>query len=226
MAITPFSMELIAKASGKGRAASLGYPDLLLSRSVMSEFIGGKTISTREDSAKIAQWHNVQLDEIYESREFIKALGYEDLDVFDLKALRGEEIFMDLNQPLWPQYREKYSLVIDPGTCEHCFHVGQAIMNVAGMCEQGGYIVQGLPLNAYNHGFYSVSPTLVKDFYEDNGFEIQACFGVTRTRKFPVHMQKAFFNIPERAFMLVMVKRMEVKPLTVPTQGRYRGMLG
>jgi hypothetical protein len=223
MAITTHSMELIAAARGSGPAASLGYPDLLLWKKEIAHYVGGaaKTLPAREDSAKIAQWHGVALDEVYESKAYFKALGY-DLDVFDIKPIRGDEIFIDLNEPLWPQYRERYSLVLDPGTCEHCFHIGQAAMNVAEMCAQGGHIVQGLPLNAYNHGFYCVSPTWVRDFYEDNGFEIEACFGVSGGKRFPVDHRKRIRGIPENAFMLSLVKRVEVRKLKVPTQWKYR----
>lgn len=223
MAITRHSMELIAKAKQSGKAASLGYPDLLLGAQEIAAQVGEKVdeIGVREDSAKIAQWHGVQLEHIFESRSFFKALGY-DLDVFDTKPIRGDEIFIDLNNQLWPQYRERYSLVLDPGTIEHCFHIGQAAMNVAEMCVQGGFVVQTLPLNAYNHGFYCVSPTWVRDFYEDNGFEIEACFGVSGNKRFAIDTRKRFRGIPENSYMMILAKRQEMKRLKVPTQWKYR----
>lgn len=227
MAITAHSMELIAAAcERKGRAAALGYPDLLLNEGELMRYVGpaAKKLPKREDSDRIIKWHGnnaAHLAEVAESRAFFKVLGYE-LDVFDIAKIRGDEIFIDLNNPLWPQYRQKYALVIDPGTCEHCFHVGQAAMNVADMCESGGHIVQGLPLNAYNHGFYCISPTWVKDFYESNGFEIQACFGVSGNHRFPIEFRKRFRVIPENSFMLIHVRRNHIEKLKVPTQWKYQ----
>lgn len=223
MAINRHCMELIARAGGSGCAASLGYPDLLLSEQEIIRYCGTKAngIPARKDSSRIASWHGVALEYIYESKAFFKALGY-DLDVYDVKEIRGDEIIVDLNYPLPAAPRQKYSLVIDPGTCEHCFHVGQAAMNVADMCEQGGHIVQTMPLNAYNHGFYCVSPTWVRDFYEDNGFDILACFGISGERRFALEHRKRVRSMPENAYMLTLVRRNEVRELRVPTQFKYR----
>lgn len=221
MAITPSSLRLIMKAGGSGRAAAAGYPDLLLSQALV-EGASKQPIPIRVDSEKIIQWHGVNLPVIYESTAFFRAIGYE-LDVFDIAQIRGGEIIVDLNFPM-DGYRCQYDLVIDAGTCEHCFNVGQAIINLADLVKEGGHIVQVFPLNAYNHGFYSISPTLVKDFYEDNGFEIVECFGLQNKTyaKFPVDYRKRFTGVPENSFIQLLAKRVEVKPITYPTQHKYR----
>jgi hypothetical protein len=225
MAITPVHLRLIRKVGGKGRAASAGYPDLLIPESLAFQFLGEKLndVPVREDSQKIAQWHGVNFPNIYESKAFLKAMDY-DMDVFDIKEIRGGEIVVDLNYQLHYSFAEQYDLVIDSGTCEHCFHIGQAAMNLAGLLKEGGHIIQGLPLNAYNHGFYSVSPTWVRDFYGDNGFEVKECFGLQNGtyKTFPLKSTERVQGLPENSFMIVMAQRTKVQPLTVPTQWKYR----
>ena len=223
MAITPIHLRLIMKAGGSGKAASAGYPDLLISKALAEQATKGAEIPFREDSKKILEWHKTDLAGVYESQAFFRAMGY-DLEIFDIKEIRGGETVVDLNYQLHYSYAEKYDLVIDGGTCEHCFHIGQAAMNLAGMVKEGGHIVQGLPLNAYNHGFYSVSPTWVKDFYEGNGFEIKECFGMQNGtyKTFPLRMLERMIGLPENSFMLVLARRNTVNPLMVPTQFKYR----
>ena len=223
MAITPASLDLILRAGSKGRAAAAGYPDLIISESMAYRAVGDKLnqVPVRSDSQKIAQWHGVSIPKIYESVEFFRALGYS-LDVFDIKEIRGGEIVLDLNYP--SDRSAEYDLVIDSGTCEHCFNVGQAIINLANMVKAGGFIVQVFPLNAYNHGFYSVSPTLVKDFYEDNDFEIIDCFGIQNGTytKFPVDYRGRRMQYPDNSFIQLLARRGEVKPLMYPVQFKYR----
>lgn len=228
MAIVPPMMQLIRKANGRGRAVSAGYPDLLISPAVAQQCIGNAIVPFRPDSELIMKRHGVKLDGVYDSHAFFKAMGY-DLDVIDFREVRGGEIVVDLNYPVAcseGRYSDQYDLVIDPGTCEHCFHIGTAIVNLSRMLKLGGHIVQGFPLNSYNHGFYNVNPTLVKDFYEDNGFEIVECFGLVNSSsfRFDVSFTKRFHSIPEDSFMLLLARRKEVRPLTIPVQHKYRVM--
>jgi hypothetical protein len=71
---------------------------------------------------------------------------------------------VDLNYPEdWP---EKYDVVIDGGTAEHCFNVGQVFANIlSAVRPDGGIVVHVNPLNMMNHGFWNISPTAYADFY-------------------------------------------------------------
>jgi hypothetical protein len=55
--------------------------------------------------------------------------------------------------------------VLDCGTTEHCFNVGQAIINAAHAVKPGGAIFHCFPMCVMNHGFWNASPTAFKDFY-------------------------------------------------------------
>ena len=83
-----------------------------------------------------------------------------------------------MNNPLPADLHQRFDLLIDTGTLEHCFNVGQAFKNTCEAMRQGGLIVHGAPLNRFNHGFWSFNPTLYHDFLGDNGFQILWLKGV------------------------------------------------
>ena len=57
------------------------------------------------------------------------------IDVFDIYSHLGVEKLMDLNEPLPYEYKEKYDLIFDVGTLEHCFNVSQAFKNITEMTK-------------------------------------------------------------------------------------------
>ena len=72
--------------------------------------------------------------------------------------------------PYLPDFGRSYDLVLDTATCEHCFNIDQAALNLASLVSKGGYLIQAMPLNLFNHGVYNVNPTWFYDFYPANGF--------------------------------------------------------
>jgi len=106
------------------------------------------------------------------AQHFFDLLGC-DLDVLDVARIRGNEIISDLNYPIDRNIFGEYEIVVDSGTCEHVFNAGQAVINLASLVRQDGFIVQAAPLNGYNHGFYNFSPTIFYDFYsEQSGYRL------------------------------------------------------
>ena len=56
---------------------------------------------------------------------------------------------------------------------EHIFNISQALENLSKMLKVKGHIMHLSPCNNYiDHGFYSINPTLFKDFYTQNKFKI------------------------------------------------------
>jgi len=229
MAITPEFFKLILKAGGSGRAVAAGYPDFLFSRislNMMNPFVPAHDLAYRPDSAEIMRWHGVNLPGILDSEQVFKALGYS-LDVFDIAKIRGPEKIVDLNFS-HVFFGATADLVVDSGTTEHCFNVGRAIINLAGLVKLNGHIVQAFPLNAINHGFYSVSPTLVYDFYADNGFVIKECFGHVFNAAscsgftFPIDPFKRMTRVPENSFLYLLAQRTAIQELKFPVQRKYR----
>ena len=224
----------VTRDQGGGRACSAGYPDLLVPQQQLTALLGAERaarVPVREDSKKIAAWHGVSnmLSQIFESVSVFRELGYE-LDVIDIHPVRGNEIIVDLNRPLPADFRHSYELVLDTGTCEHCFNIGQAALNLASLVNKGGYLVQAMPLNAFNHGFYNVNPTLFHDFYPANGFQIQFLQGVSNIvwnpQVFDLAPFDRFHEAPPNSIMIAVLRRHTVAPLTLPIQHKYQANPG
>lgn len=164
--------------------------------------------------------------EIYpegDAHELFRSLGVERFDCLDIKSLNGCEIVADLNRP---QELGPYDLVIDNGTLEHCFNIGQAALNAAHAVKVGGYIFHGNPISMVNHGFYMLSPTWYADFYKDNGWELER-FQITDhvTKAEPIKNLYARLKVAPELSNLVVAKRTSDQPMQWPTQTKYKEML-
>ena len=115
------------------RALCLSYPDLLVSSKFLEKEISDDIINrlpVRPDSKDIWSWHGLRecQEPIFETEAFFDELNIS-LEIIDIVAARGNERIVDLNEPLPDDLRATFDIVIDTGTCEHCFNVGQAFKN-------------------------------------------------------------------------------------------------
>ena len=218
-----------AREQGGGIACSAGYPDLLVTPAQLDELLGKNVaarIPVRNDSSNIIQWHGAGrfLDCIFDSEAVFRELGYQ-LDVIDIASARGNEIIIDLNEPVPQNFDRSYDILLDTGTCEHCFNIGQAAINLASMVKLGGYLIQAMPLNSYNHGFYNVNPTWFADFYPSNGFEILHLEGISdvvfNPQSFGLPLHDRFNQAPENSIILMVARRSEMQDIRIPTQHKY-----
>ena len=211
MAIDVIQFDLIARAGGKGRALSAGYPDLLIRKS--TDALPEECWVERPDSAALAEHHGWN-GPIYDSRAIFRGLGYE-LDVIDRAKLEGSERVIDLNEP---QELGEYDLVIDPGTIEHCFNVAQAAKNLADAVKVGGIISQAVPMSMFNHGYYNINPVWFVDFYRANGFRLE--FQLIRCGDWIMNnvTSQRMTNIPDGAVNVTIARRIEKKPIVWPQQ--------
>jgi hypothetical protein len=238
MAVTVTILQLIDQLSRRIRenndtavkAVSAGYPDILADTETIRNIFGEEILSQlsyRDDSAEIIRWHGVEdwLEGIYDAATLFEKIGIS-LDVVDIVKIRGDEIILDLNEPLDGSYKGRYNLVIDTGTCEHCFNIAQAAKNLVEMLQTGGYMIQAVPLNCYNHGFYNISPTWVHDFYLHNGFKILFLKAINNAvispHLYDVPRERPFRTAKEQSILLVVAKRLEEQAITWPVQSKYR----
>lgn len=236
MAITKIGLKALKKfvlpaqkatSTNHKRALSLGYPDLLVREEDMEDLFGEEislALDYRADSAQIAKWHNVDLGGIADSFSFFSALGFE-LDVVDITQARGREIILDMNHASPPDMHERYDLVIDGGTLEHCFNVAQAMENIATFVNHHGHILQSNPLSSFNHGFYNFNPTFYYDFYSKNGFEIEYFKGLVNpivdTKEFDLPAHGRFQGVPNDASVILVAKRKTIVEIAWPIQSKY-----
>ncbi len=215
------------------RALLLAYPELLVPRATLVSMLGEKAlegVAQRADAGEVYQFHGLAgvSEPLYDTLGVLANIGLETL-VIDVARLRGMERIVDLNEPLPRDLAQQFDLVVDTGTCEHCFNVGQAFMNACEALAAGGVLVHAAPLTRLNHGFWSFNPTVYPDFFEDNGFELQRLTGVVGNiregfKPFDVEPFRNF-AAPPNAALLVVAQRREVRPLKWPVQRKYREML-
>ena len=204
----------------------LGYPDLLVSANEIDFLFGGGTaqdLTIRRDSKKIAQWHGYSgVEEIFDTHSLWKKLRINPTTI-DIQKARGCEQLVDLNYPIPAHLKCRFDLVIDTGTLEHCFNVGQAMINLFESLKVGGVAIHAFPLNRYNHGFWSANPTLYHDFCADNDLSIQWFRGVTLDNKiFELPAYQRFKDIPENTAIIACIRRDAESELVFPIQHKYR----
>ena len=203
------------------RVASMGYPDIIAPMEMVEKVMGDEfpKLTYRPDSEAICKRHGIAKRDIPDAHSFFKAMGCA-LDVYDIVKERGCEILCDLNHPIVS--RGSYDIVLDVGTAEHCFNIGQAIVNMADMVRKDGYIIHENPFNCGNHGFYNLNPTWYHDFYTTNGFDLLACALVDRHgASARVSYTKRFKFTEVEVNTFAMAQRKTIKTLAFPMQTKY-----
>ena len=210
MGITVTGLEAIVGIVGE-RVLSLGYPDLIAAASDVENILGVVPIKFVDTG----RWHGLD-HPVPETAHVFELLGAT-LDCVDIHASRGIERIVDLN---YPQDLGEYDLVLDCGTVEHCFNIGQAILNAANAVKVGGYIFHMPPLSMVNHGFYNLNPTLFHDFYTQNGWEIEILCAADHERTWEISAVQRIQVLPELS-LHCLARRRSAGPLKFPTQTKY-----
>lgn len=211
------------------RLLSLGVPDLLLTTPY--------DIPEVPNADNLRMMHNWR-GPIYQTDLVFKHHGIE-ATYLDNQAWTGREVVADLNEDfttddgrLW-RFDEAtrsshnvgpFDVVLDPGTIEHVFNIGQAFVNVRNLCRPGGHIIHTNPMNIPNHGFFSLSPTAYADWYQHHSDILLNVTAITGDGKENYALQvRRRFNFPIHAWMFVVVRRSDVPTLSQgwPTQFKY-----
>lgn len=223
----------VRKSAGSRRlnALALGYPDLIATRDEIKGVIPelpDASLVPRADSEAITTRHGVggPHSTVYDIDRIFSDLGLA-MTYIDIAPARGIERQVDLNEPFPSNMIEAYDIVIDAGTIEHCFNLGQAFKNVSQSVSQYGVIVQAAPLNRYNHGFWNFSPTAYHDYFTTNGYAILYlkgwCGGVVGDfKEFDVDPVAGFRSAPENSALICVCQRTKVVPHGWPVQWKYR----
>ena len=228
------------KAENQGKTPkviSMGYPDILMD----IKEIGLEGLEPHPESESIQKYHGKSGIVIPSTESFFKVLGCE-FTCLDIKQWRGNEFIGDLNDEIVylkgfdkdeneiykTSVELHFDILLDLGTTEHCFNVGQVMSNYVNLLEVGGYAIHWNPHYMPNHGFYNFSPTFFMDFYGANGYELYA----------PLVFEKQFepkgvmvepygrYNLPSvNSSMFNVAKKLEnVKEITWPTQTKYKNL--
>lgn len=213
MALNVIACRLIAMHL-KGRVLCLGVPIVLMTDEGCRAIFG----VTPKKKVKAPSWAGAS--ETPDPYDLVEQAGGK-LTCVDAIAHDGREVVADLN---YPHDLGEFDLVIDAGTTEHCFNVGQAITTAANSVKVGGRILNTNPLSMGNHAFYNFCPTLFTDFYSANGFKVELLEVRDRMgegEKMPFHPQGRF-PVGNNWAIYCMAKRLEKLPLVYPIQGKYK----
>jgi hypothetical protein len=205
----------------------LSYPDLLLSRDEISKQfpqLDGCSYVLRQDVNQLSKWHGMpHLTEIIETTDFFNKINCE-TDYFDYAEIRGGEIIIDLNTPINEEHHEKYDLVVDTGTLEHCFNVGIAFENMCKLARVGGLILSAAPMTKINHGFWNFSPCAYENYFSQNKFKILFLGAFHKAngkiKKINISANQRLI-CPEESLILCVARRTEFSTFNFPIQKKY-----
>lgn len=237
MALTALTTSMLLPLIKPGaRVAACGYPDMIAPLDLMERLLGVRfgALKYRPDSDRICKRHGLKPRRIPDAQSVFGMLEAK-LDVFDIVQERGDEILCDLNEPMFElkatepielvERYQSYDFVLDVGTLEHCFNIGQAAKNMVGLLKAGGIIFHGNPHCSGNHGFYGLQPTWYADFYGQDGFELLYCKLMVHGSDEPLDVPltaRFSFGAPE-VNIFATARRNEIKPIIYPQQTKYKG---
>lgn len=172
----------------EGKATFLGVPDINFSKEAVELVLGTEpnfaAPSPRRGST------GVLAQKLLNFTDVEKILGIENSETLDFSNYENSSRTFDLNTDSFSEDEvETSSIVIDAGVLEHVFDVPNALNEVAKKLKKGGVVVHLNPGNGfYEHGFWQISPTLYRNFYQSAGWKIE-CMG--------------FYKLPPRVGRLV-----------------------
>jgi len=169
--------------------------------------------------------------------ELFRMLGYAAVESIDVYPAESPTHVLDLNRPLPASLLDRFDLVYDGGTTEHCFSVPDVLVNATRLLRKGGRIIHHLPLNNWvDHGFYQFSPTLFFDFYGANGFadlSLALHFSARGRESYIAYDPQSDGMLPyslggnkQVMGFFTATKAAAVDPVAFPVQGRYRRAFG
>jgi hypothetical protein len=212
MALNVKALRMLSPYLRNAKILCLGYPDLLCDKVKLKEMFDVDVVKDTDRG----RWHTGKETRLPESMEFFEKLN-STVDCIDIAQDFGIERVVDLNHP---HDLGSYDLVIDPGTIEHCFNIGQAIINAANAVKVFGRIFHIPPMTMLNHGFYNICPTLLHDFYTQNGWDVEYMAAFARSGRVEINRTERFMGDSE-ASLYCIAQRKTDKQLIYPVQTKY-----
>ncbi len=109
---------------------------------------------------------------------FFEQLGFDSIESCDVEPWEGAEHIFDLNEPIPDDLAGCFDAVFETGTIVQIFHLPQVLENLHRLLKPGGRVIHcAVPSN--NHmdlGFYMLCPTFFADYYNANGYTLDASY--------------------------------------------------
>ncbi|MCB2134951.1 MAG: class I SAM-dependent methyltransferase [Rhodobacteraceae bacterium] len=161
-----------------------------------------------------------------------RRLGYPEIEAMDFTDKEGAQHIHDLNKPVPAALREKFDIVIDGGTTEHIFYIGQAIDNCYAMLKPGGLMLAFISCDGwFGHGFFQTGPDVPwRYWHHARGCEMLEVSIVSRKSAMkPTDIEdptghprggERFLSGPHM-LLYACRKPQKEKPYAMPVQGHY-----
>lgn len=148
-------LTLVARQRPLGEVLTFARQDLNVSREELAREYGADFVAD---------------DAHYADGLLKQKFGATSVSSVDNSDYEGATYVANLNEAV--DLGRQFDTIVDCGTSEHIFDIGQAFRNAIALCRVGGRIVHALPSNSEcGHGFYQMSPELFFSLYsERNGF--------------------------------------------------------
>jgi SAM-dependent methyltransferase len=165
---------------------------------------------------------------------FFKLLGFTEVHSVDYFDNEKPTFVLDLNKKIPASMEERYDLVSDAGTLEHCFDVKEVLFNTVRLLKPGGFVCFHTPMSGLvDHGFYNFSPTLFWDFYGKNGFErmqmsILEEYSNRSIRRYDYDpgIAEIVGDLFKKSGIFFVARKRALSEIRVPIQGYYRSTFG
>lgn len=196
---------------------SLGHPDILATPVELEPIVGTRLPVNEVRGSK-------HQGIVGAAKPVFEALGGK-LTVVDVREMFGVDRVRDFNYKPAPNVIDKFDLVIDAGSTEHCFNVGTALINIADSVRAGGYVWHMVPLADWNQGFWNFSPHVFSHLYaEENGFTLLSLLANRRGKWIDVEPDKKFRieNDGRKLYLNCIARKDREVEIEYPIQRKYR----
>lgn len=144
----------------------------------------------------------------------------------------SQSLKFDLNNPI--HVRGQFDVVMNHGTAEHIFNIGQVFKTMHERTNVGGLMIHEAPFTGWiDHGFYCLQPTLFFDLAAANSYriermvieEIKTKVMVDVTCRDDVHLRHECRELPDNSMLFVAMTKTLDEPMKLPLQGYYNQTL-
>lgn len=159
-----------------GSVLQLGRQDIYFSKKDFIKWADEQKVSLNVDAPIRPNKHGSHIGDI-DDVSFFKLLGFQFVFSADFSDYESADFILDLNLPAPEYLHEKFDVIFDGGTLEHCFNTFQVLQNIFLMLKKGGRVIHVSPSsNHVDHGFYMFSPTLFYDYYSTNNWQVRTSY--------------------------------------------------
>ncbi len=156
---------------------------------------------------------------------FYGVFGFTRYQAIDVSGENGSLAF-DLNDDLGERhdFHQRFDLVTNLGTSEHCFNQFIVFRNIHELCAPGGLMIHALPsLGWANHGLYAYTPKFFDCLSKANGYELlDLSFTTDQRSTLTRYDLPAYRRNDARDVMLyAILRRKTAAPFRVPADSSY-----